>query len=159
MLGIDLDPEFAQPGQPGVPVHRSRGRVVDRDVVEQDAPLGSLVVAANPGAAGRAPDHDGDAVELFVAGVEYHSCHRVPIREPSAVSLQSRFALRYSLAPAVSVECSDEIRREHGGRRSEEHTSELQSLAYLVCRLLLEKKKKKKNTDDNTIKRDEHTAY
>src|SRR2546425_3141256 len=28
------------------------------------------------------------------------------------------------------------------GLRSEEHTSELQSLAYLVCRLLLEKKKK-----------------
>src|SRR2546425_9596971 len=32
--------------------------------------------------------------------------------------------------------------------RSEEHTSELQSLAYLVCRLLLEKKKKHNN---NTI--------
>src|SRR2546425_6055829 len=31
------------------------------------------------------------------------------------------------------------------GGRSEEHTSELQSLAYLVCRLLLEKKKKTKN--------------
>src|SRR2546425_4499538 len=30
--------------------------------------------------------------------------------------------------------------------RSEEHTSELQSLAYLVCRLLLEKKKKKNIT-------------
>src|SRR2546425_1168062 len=30
--------------------------------------------------------------------------------------------------------------------RSEEHTSELQSLAYLVCRLLLEKKKKKRST-------------
>src|SRR3712207_7093470 len=29
------------------------------------------------------------------------------------------------------------------GRRSEEHTSELQSRQYLVCRLLLEKKKKK----------------
>src|SRR5687767_15459698 len=29
-----------------------------------------------------------------------------------------------------------------GRDRSEEHTSELQSLAYLVCRLLLEKKKK-----------------
>src|SRR5262245_65359033 len=28
--------------------------------------------------------------------------------------------------------------------RSEEHTSELQSLRHLVCRLLLEKKKKKK---------------
>src|SRR3989441_12499828 len=47
----------------------------------------------------------------------------------------------------------DAARRSHGrGRdldgnrrllqRSEEHTSELQSLAYLVCRLLLEKKKK-----------------
>src|SRR2546425_8560233 len=30
--------------------------------------------------------------------------------------------------------------------RSEEHTSELQSLAYLVCRLLLEKKKKQKKS-------------
>src|SRR2546425_5072152 len=30
---------------------------------------------------------------------------------------------------------------ETGALRSEEHTSELQSLAYLVCRLLLEKKK------------------
>src|SRR5205823_14357589 len=30
--------------------------------------------------------------------------------------------------------------------RSEEHTSELQSLAYLVCRLLLEKKNKHKTT-------------
>src|SRR2546425_4327073 len=40
-------------------------------------------------------------------------------------------------------------RQDHAGAdrvvlpaRSEEHTSELQSLAYLVCRLLLEKKKK-----------------
>src|SRR5437016_11575687 len=31
---------------------------------------------------------------------------------------------------------------EHGDWRSEEHTSELQSLTNLVCRLLLEKKKK-----------------
>src|SRR3712207_8864765 len=31
--------------------------------------------------------------------------------------------------------------------RSEEHTSELQSRQYLVCRLLLEKKKKKENLD------------
>src|SRR5687767_15441043 len=33
--------------------------------------------------------------------------------------------------------------------RSEEHTSELQSLAYLVCRLLLEKKKINKYTYDH----------
>src|SRR2546425_7422198 len=35
---------------------------------------------------------------------------------------------------------------EERGDRSEEHTSELQSLAYLVCRLLLEKKKKKRRS-------------
>src|SRR2546425_8994932 len=49
---------------------------------------------------------------------------------------------------AARHEQCDERRRElrilECGReqRSEEHTSELQSLAYLVCRLLLEKKKK-----------------
>src|SRR5712672_3990186 len=37
--------------------------------------------------------------------------------------------------------------------RSEEHTSELQSLAYLVCRLLLEKKKKKKKNIPNIKKK------
>src|SRR5205814_5335811 len=36
--------------------------------------------------------------------------------------------------------------------RSEEHTSELQSLRHLVCRLLLEKKKKKKTTNNKNIK-------
>src|SRR3712207_8181845 len=37
----------------------------------------------------------------------------------------------------------------HGNvARSEEHTSELQSRQYLVCRLLLEKKKKKQSTND-----------
>src|SRR2546425_5994033 len=35
--------------------------------------------------------------------------------------------------------------------RSEEHTSELQSLAYLVCRLLLEKKKKKHTIDPEPV--------
>src|SRR5438093_11047735 len=39
--------------------------------------------------------------------------------------------------------------------RSEEHTSELQSLTNLVCRLLLEKKKKKKKKINNTKKKEE----
>src|SRR5437762_8141813 len=47
---------------------------------------------------------------------------------------------------------SDPGRARAGSDRSEEHTSELQSPMYLVCRLLLEKKKKRldttlKNTD------------
>src|SRR5205823_13312021 len=49
---------------------------------------------------------------------------------------------------AVVVMAMDRARALRGATfdqaRSEEHTSELQSLAYLVCRLLLEKKKKKK---------------
>src|SRR3712207_8585081 len=36
--------------------------------------------------------------------------------------------------------------------RSEEHTSELQSRQYLVCRLLLEKKKKNKSQDQHEVK-------
>src|SRR2546425_6555690 len=50
-----------------------------------------------------------------------------------------------SSVPISRVRCS----KCPGGspaERSEEHTSELQSLAYLVCRLLLEKKKKKKTS-------------
>src|SRR5687767_15405344 len=47
-------------------------------------------------------------------------------------------------AAAVFKELAHVIPPDEVFRRSEEHTSELQSLAYLVCRLLLEKKKKKK---------------
>src|SRR5258707_9759727 len=42
--------------------------------------------------------------------------------------------------PALGVQCSIRFAALH---RSEEHTSELQSRQYLVCRLLLEKKKKR----------------
>src|SRR3989441_5042669 len=53
-----------------------------------------------------------------------------------------------SLEPEEDSEIVNEFLARHPafararpGARSEEHTSELQSLAYLVCRLLLEKKK------------------
>src|SRR3989449_6622343 len=41
-------------------------------------------------------------------------------------------------------------------KRSEEHTSELQSRLHLVCRLLLEKKKKKSKVSDRSTSRVEH---
>src|SRR2546425_8483818 len=43
--------------------------------------------------------------------------------------------------------------------RSEEHTSELQSLAYLVCRLLLEKKKNEQDTTARTHSLAERQTY
>src|SRR3712207_8663677 len=42
---------------------------------------------------------------------------------------------------ALFAEMHDKLDRAAAGHRSEEHTSELQSRQYLVCRLLLEKKK------------------
>src|SRR5438105_5865194 len=48
---------------------------------------------------------------------------------------------RSKISAISSARCA---RWGHSSRRSEEHTSELQSRVDLVCRLLLEKKKKKK---------------
>src|SRR5205814_7444406 len=47
----------------------------------------------------------------------------------------------FSCACASAASRRHSERAEHARRRSEEHTSELQSLRHLVCRLLLEKKK------------------
>src|SRR5690348_10148749 len=49
----------------------------------------------------------------------------------------------------------------HGGTRSEEHTSELQSPVHLVCRLLLEKKKKNERfyLDKSQYKNDNRKKY
>src|SRR2546422_5227426 len=47
-------------------------------------------------------------------------------------------------AEAQDADAQDEATVERRARRSEEHTSELQSRLHLVCRLLLEKKKKEK---------------
>src|SRR5687767_15322651 len=60
-----------------------------------------------------------------------------------ASAAESRWQYDSWLSTSVSGRCSAASRRidAHSARRSEEHTSELQSLAYLVCRLLLEKKK------------------
>src|SRR5205814_9827851 len=48
------------------------------------------------------------------------------------------------LGPATGVALLRAHHRRPDRHRSEEHTSELQSLRHLVCRLLLEKKKKEK---------------
>src|SRR3712207_7346211 len=61
----------------------------------------------------------------------------------------ARRRLGAQAAPHVHV---DPLRPRRGpALRSEEHTSELQSRQYLVCRLLLEKKKKNNTKIDKTI--------
>src|SRR2546425_3677156 len=63
-------------------------------------------------------------------------------RSPAARSPVSCERRRRSAHPKHHQSCFSRRRRRSPPDRSEEHTSELQSLAYLVCRLLLEKKKK-----------------
>src|SRR5256886_9465876 len=50
-------------------------------------------------------------------------------------------------------------RKARANRRSEEHTSELQSQSNLVCRLLLEKKKKNINSTSTVTQDLQTTAY
>src|SRR2546425_4423899 len=64
----------------------------------------------------------------------YTTLFRSQVELSSFGSLHNADHLPHGFADATEEEKMD---------RSEEHTSELQSLAYLVCRLLLEKKKKK----------------
>src|SRR2546425_5639503 len=68
-----------------------------------------------------------------------------PLVRPTLTTAKSNFP-----SPFTSRRMSYSFRT-----RSEEHTSELQSLAYLVCRLLLEKKKKKKN-EQRTVNTRQH---
>src|SRR5205823_14159131 len=75
---------------------------------------------------GRAPDRL--APRLPPGGV-------VALRLPAGRA-RPRDGVRWPAAEAAA----GRVRGDRPRRRSEEHTSELQSLAYLVCRLLLEKK-------------------
>src|SRR5687767_15765327 len=61
---------------------------------------------------------------------------------PAGVQTQSFRSSSYPLRRFVrgAEACASRLKRDLCRTRSEEHTSELQSLAYLVCRLLLEKK-------------------
>src|SRR5687767_15699921 len=92
--------------------------------------------------------NDTATTEIYTLSL--HDALPIYTRTLSVVRLQRhwldtpRVALRRCRRSATSPDCLS---------RSEEHTSELQSLAYLVCRLLLEKKKKilKNIYNDNII--------
>src|SRR2546425_1513304 len=89
----------------------------------------------------------------------YTTLFRSEDRSPSGASIIFASARSSPGSPGISSPGNERTRisalgtrKKHGFgstmQRSEEHTSELQSLAYLVCRLLLEKKKHGVNARD-----------
>src|SRR5258705_7024549 len=77
---------------------------------------------------------------LFRSRVGRHPADSVQREDvPGAGSAAGRGTARRPSPRARARHGADGLRDEH--ERSEEHTSELQSLRHLVCRLLLEKKK------------------
>src|SRR3712207_7441603 len=74
----------------------------------------------------------------------YTTLFRSDLDRRARVALQVLRLLRLGVGPADQLHALRHVPERHQVRpalRSEEHTSELQSRQYLVCRLLLEKKK------------------
>src|SRR5690606_41982623 len=92
----------------------------------------------------------------------YHHLHAFPTRRSSDLFMEGirpesipagngHFTVNYPVRPGIFRHFCEQAQKLNGpciliideiNRRSEEHTSELQSREKLVCRLLLEKKKK-----------------
>src|SRR5947209_9135012 len=83
--------------------------------------------------------HETSATEMYTLSLH----DALPILKPSSNERTAVFSsLRLSPMSASLSRASSRARRAASrSLRSEEHTSELQSRQYLVCRLLLEKKK------------------
>src|SRR5437763_11915084 len=89
---------------------------------------------------------DGAAADLLLHAFREQFHQRQPVRYPTHAAIKSARQLLHTVVEALL-----EFRQQPAffqsavsfrptQRRSEEHTSELQSPMYLVCRLLLEKK-------------------
>src|SRR5437763_12194465 len=87
---------------------------------------------------------------FYSARVAHRDLPSFPTRRSSDLSVR-RTCLRPT-SPATKRR-SRSSRTTSAPTRSEEHTSELQSPMYLVCRLLLEKKKQTDAADNNDCKK------
>src|SRR5437667_1571776 len=81
------------------------------------------------------------------------------ILRPASVPLRSRRYMTSARSMSMPPEARGPVLTVINPKRSEEHTSELQSHHDLVCRLLLEKKKKKKKNHQYQLTKniDTHT--
>src|SRR3712207_7411428 len=88
--------------------------------------------------------NDTATTEIYTLSL--HDALPIYLAKRVAQMTENRFQIRTFAAgeilPALQVLDGLQTGTVECGQRSEEHTSELQSRQYLVCRLLLEKKKK-----------------
>src|SRR6266404_7862480 len=102
-----------------------------------------MLAEAKPGAEGEADEPVGAEVEdhrrACIAGFFFLMIRRPP--RSTLFPYTTLFRSRPAGTRRCAARSSPGWRAPSRSSRSEEHTSELQSLAYLVCRLLLEKKK------------------
>src|ERR1041384_1691405 len=92
----------------------------------------AVTVMPNPlfGTSGRSPGYESTGTFRPIRQLYGSSASRILMRRNSKRCFGSQDGLNRERLIRKKTVCS--------GMRSEEHTSELQSLAYLVCRLLLE---------------------
>src|SRR5437879_5746623 len=146
-------PRVASPGR------ASRDRELDEPRRRPALPAGACFDLPQIGPTGIEADRVGQRRErVRELGLEQHAAAAVEQRDPIAVGTRDGrpsegLRLRYDAGRRARYREDSRVgRRTVGGgpvlvavprpgRRSEEHTSELQSPMYLVCRLLLEKKK------------------
>src|SRR5258706_10401411 len=90
---------------------------------------------------------------LFPYTTLFRSLAFPPSRRKSCIESRSLSSSLVAAGQAPANSVRPAVRRFEGRleERSEEHTSELQSLTNLVCRLLLEKKKKKRTSQSPSL--------
>src|SRR5437879_12152258 len=81
---------------------------------------------------------------FFTCSGYHRDLHSFPTRRSSDLRIVER-QNEGMVEPGAGADLAQEVLHPELATRSEEHTSELQSPMYLVCRLLLEKKKKNIN--------------
>src|ERR1017187_10693491 len=98
-------------------------------------------------------EHDGSST-LYVTG-QLAVDRDGKVVAPFDATAQTEFVFQLigSILEAAGMGFRDVVKVQTFLTRSEEHTSELQSPMYLVCRLLLEKKKKKKESKIDTTRK------
>src|SRR5258708_23141592 len=89
-------------------------------------------------------------VRFRIPGGAKKNNHRGDLHPDEQTDYGGKASIHQAVRHPANVKTENDVHQPPEQRRSEEHTSELQSPDHLVCRLLLEKKKKRTTTPEAT---------